>query len=1171
MFKSARWKSDKNKTKIVFRLQFQATQVPQAGWDTLMVSLIPVDVGKPTVRSEKCSVRDGTCRWDNPIYEAVKFTQESKTGKFTEKIYKVIVSSGSSKSAILGEVTVDFSEYAEAVKATSVSLPLKVSNSGPLLHVVIYRMHGDAEKREVEENGEFMAKSQDGSIKTTAAVENVEPNGNLVVSRGFEATSTSGSESSSERNTPRELGLKTLMNNNTHQDPTSFLSSLSRNTMPHKRSSTDWSVGSVPEESTDDSTISSEENLAKERLTQVSSELSVEKLKTDFAVLARQAEVYELELQTLRKQVVKESKKGQDLSREVVTVKEERDSLKKECEQLRCSQKNVNGTKVASKFENDQGSTALLSELRQELNHEKDLNANLRLQLQKTQESNAELMLAVQDLDEMLEKKDKEDSLVSKKSATNEKQDTVPSTETSEDEDQQAMEVILKERGHGKDAYMLERKIVELYSEIDVYRRDRDELEMQMEQLALDYEILKQENHDLSFKVDSNQLQDHLKTQYELETQVENLEKEVKNQEREFLASLDTINELECQVKILEEQLRKQGEESSATTETINELESQVKTLEEQLRNQEEEFSASTETRNELEDQVMHLEALLSSQEEELAASSRTVHELEAQVKRLEKQLSSQEEEFSASSGTINEHDAQVKRLEKQLKNQEEEYALSLATVNELDTKVRNLENELKNREEEFSASLGTKSELETQVDSLKREVRNYEKEFLVSLDTTNELETQVKTLEEELEKQAQGFIADLDELTREKVEQEKRAIQAEDALRKTRRANANTAERLQEEFKRLSVQMASTFHANEKLALKAVEEANEIRLEKIRLEELLEKSNEDVGLVKDQYNEKLKDLSHQITFKHVQVDKLLLELEDKSKKLENQQDQEEEIRQNFLKEIQTLKKEIERLEAEKNEVTELEEQKHKLVQTGNVEKEEMERRIASVRKEAEISLEELNTVRSLKNENETKIGILQSEVETLRTQLNELKHSLLESETEKENLKQQVSDLRRDLLQKEDMLLDEIKLLKMQMLEKETALRESTNAFLAKEKSLRNNIEELEEELSQTYTEVKDGDNMTTLNGSAIEPVKRQNEDTEQTVCSSPNGCQANLDKMSSEMEFLKTRNISMESELKDMQERYSEISLKFAEVEGERQRLVMRVRNLNAKSSRV
>lgn len=47
-------------------------------------------------------------------------------------------------------------------------------------------------------------------------------------------------------------------------------------------------------------------------------------------------------------------------------------------------------------------------------------------------------------------------------------------------------------------------------------------------------------------------------------------------------------------------------------------------------------------------------------------------------------------------------------------------------------------------------------------------------------------------------------------------------------------------------------------------------------------------------------------------------------------------------------------------------------------------------------------------------------------------------------------------------------------------------------------------------------------------------------------------------------EMSSLKERNKAMERELKEMEERYSEISLKFAEVEGERQQLVMTVRNL-------
>lgn len=56
------------------------------------------------------------------------------------------------------------------------------------------------------------------------------------------------------------------------------------------------------------------------------------------------------------------------------------------------------------------------------------------------------------------------------------------------------------------------------------------------------------------------------------------------------------------------------------------------------------------------------------------------------------------------------------------------------------------------------------------------------------------------------------------------------------------------------------------------------------------------------------------------------------------------------------------------------------------------------------------------------------------------------------------------------------------------------------------------------------------------------------------------------NLSNVLSEMSSLKERNKLMENELKEMQERYSEMSLKFAEVEGERQILVMTVRNLKS-----
>lgn len=66
------------------------------------------------------------------------------------------------------------------------------------------------------------------------------------------------------------------------------------------------------------------------------------------------------------------------------------------------------------------------------------------------------------------------------------------------------------------------------------------------------------------------------------------------------------------------------------------------------------------------------------------------------------------------------------------------------------------------------------------------------------------------------------------------------------------------------------------------------------------------------------------------------------------------------------------------------------------------------------------------------------------------------------------------------------------------------------------------------------------------------------------------PSSNSRDLEESLSLISVLKEKNISMEGELKEMQERYSEISLKFAEVEGERQQLVMTLRNLkNAKKS--
>ena len=55
-------------------------------------------------------------------------------------------------------------------------------------------------------------------------------------------------------------------------------------------------------------------------------------------------------------------------------------------------------------------------------------------------------------------------------------------------------------------------------------------------------------------------------------------------------------------------------------------------------------------------------------------------------------------------------------------------------------------------------------------------------------------------------------------------------------------------------------------------------------------------------------------------------------------------------------------------------------------------------------------------------------------------------------------------------------------------------------------------------------------------------------------------------MNEIMNDTEELKRKNSMMEEELREMQERYSQISLKFAEVEGERQKLVMTIRNLRS-----
>ncbi|KAI9117988.1 hypothetical protein K1719_011130 [Acacia pycnantha] len=1324
MFRSTRWRSEKNRIKAVFKLQFRASQVLQPWVNALSLSIIPENVEKPTTRLEKTAVRDGVCRWENPVYETVKFIRDPKTGKIHDRMYYFVISTGLKKVISIGEVSINFADYAEATKPSTVSLQIKNSQCDAVLHVSIQRLLENDDRREEEECEEAITKSQNKSLRnylingdadespTSNSAEDVsskaitlrsEFSADCRTSSGSDLT-LSSSGSSSGLDTPKDLVLR---NTNIHQKPHDLVSCIAHTSEPqkpsentstlahdeHPRLNWDWSAGSEHGLSTDDLTNASHDALPRER-SQEASDREIERLKAELSALTRQVDVTDLEVQTLRKQIVKESKRGHELSKEIISLKDERDALHTECENLRSFYKRMDEAKLKSSEQLENGDLrTLVEEIRQELNYERALNANLQLQLKKTQESNAELVLAVQDLDGMLEHKNREICNVSNNyrlsKNSQELRGNLSKYET-DDEERIVLEDIVKEHRNIKETHLLEQKIIDLYGEIEIYRRDKDELEMQMEQLALDYEILKQENHDIAYKLEQSQLQEQLKLQCEcssppaatagnnLATHNESLEINHQGKSEDFFDSLATIRELESQIRRLEEELDKHARSFEADLKAVT----HDKVEQEKRAIQAEEALQKTR---------IHIESLeieLKKQSEDFSDSMTTVKQLESHMRRLERELEKQAESFEADLNAVTQDKVEqekrtiqaeealqktrihIESLEFELRKQSRDLSDSMATIKELESHNKRLEEELEQQTQSSEADLKAVKQdkvaqeqrailveealqkTRIQIESLEIELKKQSEEFSESMATINELKSHIRRLEEELEQHAESFEADLNAMTQDKVEQEQRAIRAEEALRKTRIKNANAVERLQEEFKRLSMQMTSTFFANEKAAMKGFTEASELRVENNLLKEMLQKVKEEPQSVKAHYEVKLKELYNQMDSMKVKTQQMLLEFEDKFKQLENQKKHGEKVCRDLFEEMQILKADNEKLKGEILCLSDQGEQKEvvgsnlermkkssqeseTLVQRGIEERDELVNTITLLRKEAEQYLDEINKIRHLKDEKETLAEHLKSELEALQTQYRGLRHSLFEDEAEKEKLRKQIFQLKGDLMKKNNALVniekkfkdsngrthlpdgttvvpkstrsssspqnpkemailsEKITTLEGLIKSKETALETSTSSFLKKEKELEDKFEELEERVGEfnhigASQKAAEDKSTATLNdeyrgvSGAIELLHGTTHSFEENLVARSSiksdvnmskmevkrftfdNDDSNLCELSTELGSLKERNKSMENELKEMQERYLEMSLKFAEVEGEREKLVMTVRSL-------
>ncbi|XP_007018879.2 PREDICTED: restin homolog [Theobroma cacao] len=379
MSRVTKWKIEKTKIKVVFRLQFHATHIPQSGWDKLHISFIPADSGKATLKTTKANVRNGTCKWADPIYETTRLLQDIKTKQFDEKLYKLLVAMGSSRSSLLGEATINLADYADASKPSIVALPLHSCDSGAILHVTVQLLTSKTGFREFEQQRELRERKlqagpdqngpdQSSSGKVSVSEESVNSHMDKVNTRvrfkekskehhlleedvglneeyGDSAVGFDGSSNTSE-----SLYAEKHDTSSTHEidslksTASGDLGGLSHSPQQEKgdpsdhqilaQGTNDWIHGWSSDYSADnDLTIAYEENSRLRGCLEVA-ESSIQDLKVEVSLLQNHASQIGAETEKFAEQLVTEISSGERLAKEVSALKSECSKLKDDLEQM---------------------------------------------------------------------------------------------------------------------------------------------------------------------------------------------------------------------------------------------------------------------------------------------------------------------------------------------------------------------------------------------------------------------------------------------------------------------------------------------------------------------------------------------------------------------------------------------------------------------------------------------------------------------------------------------------------------------------------------------------------------------------------------------------------------------------------------------------------------------
>ncbi|KAK9672638.1 hypothetical protein RND81_12G113800 [Saponaria officinalis] len=527
---------------------------------------------------------------------------------------------------------------------------------------------------------------------------------------------------------------------------------------------------------------------------------------------------------------------------------------------------------------------------------------------------------------------------------------------------------------------------------------------------------------------------------------------------------------------------------------------------------------------------------------------------LQEQLKNLENDLES--------------HIKEKRQLEEQIEQYARDYDIAKKENNDLSSKFNQKQLELIKRERESTQNQRKMDELESQITRLENVIRKQGEEFSENSTTITDLQTQISSLKYELERQAAEFEDEFELMNSDRAELEKRAVRAEENLRKTKLDNTSSAQKLKDEFRELSDELASKFSENEELTMKAEAEARDLRDHITVLEEHLHNATQEIELIQNQCATEVEKISSQLTEKEKELEQLLHSHRGESAKLSSSHKKLEDRCEALSKENQALRMEVERLTEENYYfIKQLEETKTLVVETKAAleeiknDRDELETKYSAAQTEIEKCQEQLKGLKTITERVDELAGV-QSQLEDVQAQYSESKTRLSDMKSDNENLRKQATR-QKEYLQKKDLEIALLEKFKDASSKEISSLKEKVKQL----KSVRpagissENGNKAEEKKHSTGKKLQQSAFLgkTLQNGNVKTSAESRKE-----ACTEKKVADSKTSELVSEVELLKEKNRSTEDELRELQEKYSEVSLKFAEVEGERQQLVMTIRNL-------